>query len=380
MIPSDSPASRLATRLAFLVAGFGVSCWAPLVPFAKQRLGVDDAALGLLLLCLGAGSLAAMVAAGPLIARRGSRLVIVGSGIVLALALPSLTLAATPAALGGALLVFGGALGALDVAMNVHAVEVERAAGTPLMSGFHALYSIGGFAGSAVMTLLLSLKIAAPAGAALCAVPMLAAILAARPRLLMAGDGQGGPMFVRPRGIVLLLAGLAMATFLTEGAMLDWGALLISRKGLAGHDQAGIGYILFSIAMTIGRLSGDRLTARLGNFSMLVAGGGLAVLGFAVLLAAPLPAIALSGFLLIGLGASNVVPALFRRAGTQASMPPAFAIGAMSTLGYAGILAGPAAIGFVARAASLPAAFWILAGLMMLVPLTARQVADPTRP
>jgi predicted MFS family arabinose efflux permease len=379
MISPDSSATRLGTRLAFLVAGFGVSCWAPLVPFAKRRLGVDDGALGLLLLCLGAGSLAAMMAAGPLIARRGSRGVIVASGLLLALTLPLLTIAAAPAALGAALLVFGGALGALDVAMNVHAVEVERAAGRPLMSGFHALYSIGGFAGSAVMTLLLSLKIAAPLGAALCALPMLAAMLAARPRLLAAGGGQDGPMFVRPRGIVLLLAGLAMATFLTEGAMLDWGALLIDWKGLAGHDQAGIGYILFSIAMTVGRLSGDRLTARLGNRLMLTAGGCLAVLGFVVLLAAPVAVAALSGFLLIGLGASNVVPVLFRRAGTQTSMPSAMAIAAMSTLGYAGILAGPAAIGFVARAASLPAAFWILAGLMALVPLTARRVTAPIR-
>lgn len=379
MISPDNPSARLGTRLAFLVAGFGVSCWAPLVPFAKQRLGVDDGALGLLLLCLGAGSLAAMTATAPLIALRGVRPVIVASGILLALALPVLTLAATPVALGAALLVFGAALGTLDVAMNVHAVEVEREAGIPLMSGFHALYSIGGFAGSAVMTLLLSLDVPVLAGAALCAVPMLASILAARPCLLAAAGGQDGPMFVRPRGLVLLLAGLAMATFLTEGAMLDWGALLITGKGLAGHDQAGIGYILFSIAMTIGRLSGDRLTARLGDFRMLVAGGTIAVLGFAVLLTAPVAAAALGGFLLIGLGASNVVPALFRRAGAQTSMPPALAIAAMSTLGYAGILAGPAAIGFVAKAASLPFAFCLLAGLMALVPLAARQVAA-TRP
>lgn len=377
MTPPSNLAARLGTRLAFLVAGFGVSCWAPLVPFAKQRLGVDDAMLGLLLLCLGAGSLMAMTATGPLIALRGARPMMIASGMALAFALPALAFAATPMALGAVLLVFGGALGALDVSMNVHAVEVERAAGLPLMSGFHALYSLGGFAGSAVMTLLLSLKIAAPAGAALCAVPMLGAMLLARPRLLETRGEQGGPLFVLPHGLVLLLAGLAMATFLTEGAMLDWGALLITRKELAGHDQAGLGYILFSIAMTAGRLSGDRLTARLGDFVMLVAGGSLSVLGFVVLLTAPVATIALGGFLLIGLGASNVVPALFRRAGTQGSMPPALAIGAISTLGYAGILAGPAGIGFVAKAAGLPAAFWILAGLMALVPLTARAITRP---
>jgi MFS family permease len=223
----------------------------------------------------------------------------------------------------------------------------------------------------------LSLKITPQAGAALCALPMLGAIALARPRLLDTRGERGAPLFVLPHGLVLLLAGLAMASFLAEGAMLDWGALLITRMNLAGHDQAGVGYILFSVAMTAGRLLGDRLTARFGDFVMLVAGGSLAVLGFAVLLTAPAALMALGGFLLIGLGASNVVPALFRRAGSQTSMPPALAIAAISTLGYAGILAGPAAIGFVAKAAGLPAAFWILAGLMALIPLAARTITRP---
>ncbi|MCA0208865.1 MAG: MFS transporter [Proteobacteria bacterium] len=374
MTSADRPATRLATRLAFFVAGFGIACWAPLVPFAKARLQIDDAMLGLLLLCIGGGSVAAMLATGPLTARYGSRPVIVASGFLLAAILPFLSIAATPLALGAILLVFGGALGSLDVAVNVHAVEVERASGVPLMSGFHALFSIGGFAGAGLMTLFLSLEVDTLAATLICAAFMLAAMLVARPRLLATRGAEDGPLFVRPQGIVLLLSILAMVTFLAEGAMLDWSALLITQGGLVDVKQGGVGYILFAIAMTAGRLLGDRLVARIGDYRTLLGGGTVAVLGFAVLLAVPVAPVALGGFVLIGLGASNLVPVLFRRAGSQSNMPPALAIGALTTLGYAGILVGPAGIGVVAKAVGLPAAFWILAALLLLVPLTARRV------
>ena len=374
MMSADRPATRLATRLAFFVAGFGIACWAPLVPFAKARLQIDDAMLGLLLLCIGGGSVAAMLATGPLTARFGSRPVIVASGFLLAAILPFLAIAETPLALGAVLLIFGGALGSLDVAVNVHAVEVERASGVPLMSGFHALFSIGGFAGAGLMTLFLSIEIDTLAATSICAALMLAAMLAARPRLLSTRGAEDGPLFVRPQGIVLRLSILAMVTFLAEGAMLDWSALLITQGGLVDVKQGGVGYILFAIAMTAGRLLGDGLVARIGDYRTLLGGGVVAVLGFAVLLAVPLAPVALGGFVLIGLGASNLVPVLFRRAGSQSNMPPALAIGALTTLGYAGILVGPAGIGVVAKAVGLPAAFWILAALLLLVPLTARRV------
>ena len=378
-LSADRPATRTATRLAFLVAGFGMACWAPLVPFAKLRVGVDDGELGLLLLCIGLGSISAMIATGPISARFGSRPVIVAGGLALAATLPFLALAATPVALGAALFVFGGALGSIDVAMNIHAVEVERAAARPLMSGFHALFSIGGFAGAALMTVFLTAGLPPLAGTLVFAALIVPAILIASPRLLPATAGENEPLFVRPRGVVLLLAILAAAIFLVEGAMLDWSALLIAEEGLVARDQAGLGYILFSIAMTIGPLGGDRLTARIGDRSTLIGSGTLAVAGLVVLLTASASAVALAGFLLVGFGASNIVPVLFRRAGSQETMPPALAIGAITTMGYAGILAGPAVIGFVAHGVGLSAAFWMLASLLCLVPLSAAVVTKGAR-
>lgn len=344
---SDRPATRLATRLAFLVAGFGVACWAPLVPFAKARLGVDDAVLGALLLCVGLGSVIAMLITGPLGTRYGSRPIIVAGGV---------------------------ALGSLDVAMNVHAIEVEHAAARPLMSGFHALFSVGGIAGSSVMTFLLSMRVGAFASTLLCSAPMLAAILVARPRLLRAARAAARPRFAMPRGVVPLLAMLAAITFLAEGALLDWSALLITDKGLVAAAQGGLGYLLFSIAMTAGRLGGDAIAARVGDRATMFWGGLLAVAGFVMLLAAPIAGVAMAGFLLIGLGASNIVPVLFRRAGAQQAMPSALAVTLITITGYAGHLAGPAGMGFVARSVGLESAFWMLAALLGIVPLCARVV------
>lgn len=374
MTSADRPATRLATRLAFLVAGFGIACWAPLVPFAKQRLAVDDGLLGMLLLCIGVGSVAAMLLTGLLSARYGSRPIIVAGGLGLALILPLLAIAATPLALGLALLAFGAALGSLDVAMNVHAVEVERAAQRPLMSGFHALFSVGGFAGATLMTFLLSMHLGPLAATLLGSALMLVALLVAWPRLLRATRAEEGPLFVMPRGVVLMLAGLAAVTFLAEGAILDWSALLITDAGLVAAAQGGLGYMLFSIAMTAGRFGGDAVTARIGDRATLVWGGVLAIAGFVLLLTAPLAAVAMAGFLLIGLGASNLVPVLFRRAGTQRAMPVGLAVAAITTTGYAGILVGPAGVGFVAKGVGLDTAFWMLAALLCLVPLSARRV------
>ncbi|MBR0713686.1 MFS transporter [Bradyrhizobium liaoningense] len=375
MPSADRPATRLATRLSFLVAGFGIACWAPLVPFAKERLAVDDGVLGLLLLCLGIGSVAAMLLTGVLSARYGSKPIIIAGGLGLAVTLPFLAIASTPITLGLTLLAFGAALGSIDVAMNIHAVEVERAAAKPLMSGFHAHFSIGGFIGSAAMTALLSLHFDALASSLICAGLMAIAMLIAWPRLLQAAQAQEGPLFVLPHGIVLLLAALAAITFLAEGAVLDWGALLIVGADLVKEAQGGTGYMLFSIAMTVGRLFGDAVTARVGDRATLVWGSLLAIAGFVLLLLAPVAALAMAGFVLIGLGASNLVPVLFRRAGTQTAMPTGLAVAAITTAGYAGILLGPAGIGFVAKIAGLATAFWMLAALLALVTLSAHIVA-----
>ena len=377
-MPHPDAGSRLATRIAFFVAGFGLACWAPLVPLTKARLVISDGSLGLLLLCLGLGSVLSMQFAGAFISKLGARPIIIIGGIGQAILLPFLAFAPTVPTMAAALLIFGGFLGLIEVSMNVHAVEVEKRGDKPLMSGFHGLFSVGGCVGSLLLTAILSAGVAPTAGAIGASLLMIVAVLFAAPRLIDTPQADQTPFFAVPRGIVALLAILASITFLTEGAMLDWSALLLTDRGILPTAQAGIGYSVFAVAMTAGRLTGDAVVMRLGNRRTMFWGGILAIIGYIVLLTAPTAALALFGFLLIGLGASNTVPVLFRQAGAQTAMPPGLAIAAITTVGYAGVLIGPAGIGSVAQAIGLPGAFVVLTLMLILVPLCAGAVTRRT--
>jgi len=371
---SVGPNQRLSTRLAFLAAGLAMSAWAPLVPFAKERLALGEADLGLLLLCLGAGSLMAMPVTGMLASRFGCRVVVLVSGAFVCLVLPGLAIAPTPMLLGATLFAFGAALGTLDVAMNVQAVIVERESGGALMSGFHGLFSVGGFIGAGLMALMLWAGLSPAASSAVVSLLVALSLLAGAPHLLRepdAGEGHGS-MFVVPHGAVIFIGVLCFLCFLAEGAILDWSALLLTSEQGMDATRAGLGYAAFAAAMTVGRLTGDRVVSRLGGKRVLLLGGLCGAAGFFVAVLAPTAPLALVGFLLVGLGASNVVPILFTAAGNQSAMPAGLAIGAITTLGYAGILAGPAVIGFVAHAVSLNLAFAGLGAAMLVIAASSR--------
>jgi MFS family permease len=371
--PSTAPA-RLATRLAFFTAGFSMACCAPLFPFIKANVGADERQFGVLLLCFGLGSIIAMPVTGLVAARRGPRSMVMLGGFGLIVFLPALAIAETPFILGTALFLFGASLGTIDVAMNVHGVEVESQEKRSLMSSFHAQFSIGGLFGAGLMTLLLSMGVSLIIAAFIGATVVFMAMLLTIRRLLFVSAVEQH-LFVFPRGIVLLLALLAAIMFLVEGAVLDWGALLVIDRQLAAPQNAGVGYILFSAAMVIARLTGDRIISVFGEFWILIAGGIVTILGISVILLSSLPLVALVGFVLIGLGAANLVPIFFSAAGRQKVMPASLAIASVTTTGYAGVLIGPAMIGFTADITSLSIAFWLLALLIGFVPLTAYLVA-----
>ncbi|KQQ32893.1 MFS transporter [Methylobacterium sp. Leaf125] len=373
--PASGTAERRATRLLFLIVGFGVAAWAPLVPVVKARAGLDDGTLGLLLLCLGIGSLATMPVAGALAGRLGTRPVLAAAVLVTGAALMALSRAADLLVLAVALTGLGVGLGLLDCLMNLQAVAVERRAGRPMMSGFHGLYSLGCLLGAAGFSALLSLGLM-PAAATLTGVAAIAAaFLAALPGILpTVADGPRGPAFALPRGPVLRIGLLCFVVFLTEGSALDWsGVFLIQERGL-DPAWAGLGYAAFSLTMTAGRLTGDALVRRVGRRRIVVLGALLAAAGLGLVTAVPLWPVTLLGYALVGAGCANIVPVLFTAAGRQEAVPAALAIPAVTTLGYAGVLAGPAAIGLLAHATSLTLAFLAVAALLLAVVAGARRL------
>ncbi len=350
--------------MAFFISGFGTAAWAPLVPFAKARVGLGDGALGLMLLCVGTGSMLAMPLAGALTARFGCRAVLVAASGLICLTLPLLTMVASLPRLAAALFLFGAGAGALDCAMNIQAIIVERAGGRPMMSGFHALFSIGGIVGAGAVSLLLALG-ASPFFSALgVAIFIVLALLGAEAHFLRYGITGEGPVFAIPRGIVLFIGILCFVVFLTEGSVLDWSAVFLTSVRGVEPAYAGLGYVAFAAMMTIGRLSGDTIVRRLGRGKVVVMGGLAAASGLALAALVPSWKAGLLGYALVGAGCANLVPVLYTAIGRQKDMPEHVAVPAVSTLGYAGILAGPAAIGFLAHAASLPAAFLVMAVLL----------------
>jgi predicted MFS family arabinose efflux permease len=363
----------------FLVAGIAMASWAPLVPYAKERLGVEDGMLGVLLLCLGLGSIIAMPVTGILASRFGCRVVIVAASIVVALVLPLLASVDSVAALAVVLALFGASVGTVDVAMNIQAVMVEKDSGRHMMSGFHGLFSLGGIVGAGGVSLFLGMGLAPLAATLIVSALLVALLVFAYSGLLPYGNREEAntPLFVLPKGIVIFIGLICFIVFLGEGAILDWSALfLIGAHGVA-PSEAGFGYTMFAVAMTVGRLAGDRIVRAFGGARVIVIGGLMSAAGFALAVYAPGQALAFAGFLLVGLGASNIVPVLFTAAGQQKRMPASLAIAAVTTLGYAGILVGPAAIGFIAQYASLEAAFLLLAAGLLLVaasgPLATRR-------
>lgn len=357
----------MATRAAFFVPGFAIACWAPLVPFAKARAGLDDALLGVLLLCLGLGSLLSMPLAGMLAARHGCRTVMLATVLMMVLMLPLLAVASTPVSIGIVLLVFGAGIGAMDCVMNIQAVVVERESGRAMMSGFHAFYSIGALSGAALVTLLLSIGGGALLSTLVVAAGVLA-ITALSSRWWRSERAvQGESSFALPRGVVIVIGAVCFISFLAEGSMLDWSAVFLHEVREVELAHAGWGFVAFNIAMTATRLFGDRLVNQLGPSMAVLLGGLLACGGFVLATLVPSFGVALLGYALVGIGCANIVPVMFSLAGRQSRMPESVAIPAVTTMGYAGVLLGPAAIGFIAQQWSLPAAFLMAAAALALV-------------
>lgn len=363
---------QMSTRIAFFIAGLGIAAWAPLVPYAKARAGLDEGTLGLLLLCLGVGSILAMPIAGLLATRFGCRRVVSAGVLLIGAALPLLATVSSIPALIAALFMFGAGLGTVDSTVNLQAVIVERASGKTMMSGFHGLFSLGGIVGAAGVSALLGLGVS-PLGATLVVIVILVvALLKAAPHLLPYGSESSGPAFAVPHGIVLFIGVMCCIVFLTEGAVLDWSAVFLASERGIDTAYAGLGYAAFALTMTAGRLTGDGIVRRLGATKVIVFGGLTAAAGLSLATFAPSWEVALVGYALVGAGCSNIVPVLYTAVGKQTVMPESIAVPAITTLGYAGILAGPAVIGFVAHGSSLSFAFGLMAVLLVAVAIGGR--------
>jgi predicted MFS family arabinose efflux permease len=378
--PTAPPLPRLQAAVAavFALDGAVFGSWAARVPDVAAAVGVGHSGLGVALLCLSIGALAAMQVTGALCARLGAGVVTTLGALLLCVAVVLPGLATSMPALCAALLVFGGATGMVNVAANAVGVTVERRLGRPLLSGLHAGFSFGGLAGALLGGLLATVAGVAAHLVLVGAVGLLVTAWAAR--ALVGADGPRSAAAdpaaeagrSRPTAVLVVLGAVAGCTAFGEGALSDWGALHLRDELGATTALAAAGYAGFSLAMACGRLAGGRLVAAMGERRLLAGGTVLAAAGgIAAVTASSVPT-ALAGFVLVGLGLANVFPLAISRTGVLGG---ARGIALATTVGYTGLLGGPPLIGLVAEHAGLPAALATVPLLALVATVLALSVS-----
>ena len=355
-----------AARAFFFIGGFGTATWAPLVPLLRERLMVGDDVLGMLLLCIGVGSLLTMPLSGALAMRLGCRRVVMTASILFAAILLLVSCVDALSLAVPIVLIFGAVMGCIDVVVNIVAVLVEKGIGRRIMSGMHAFWSLGGFVGAGLYGVWVGLLGLTPFQSTAIAAGLILLLTAVFGRHLIPYGGGGGALLALPRGIIVFVGMTAFIAFLSEGAVMDWGGVYLTTVRGMDLALAGTGYSVFSAAMLMMRFLGDRVVQRIGALPVAVGGALLAFGGILLVMFAPADVLLYVGFFAIGIGSANIVPVFFSLMGRQDVMPVSAAVSAVSTMGYLGILAGPAVIGFVSSLTTLQTAFAMLAALSIL--------------
>ncbi|MFX1759628.1 major facilitator transporter [Rhodococcus gordoniae] len=374
--------ARAAVFAIFGLNGFLLALWVVHIPTIRERVGVDHAALGSLLLLLALGALGGMHVTGRLADLLGSHRTTVVFAVALALTVVGPGLATAPWQLGLALALFGFANGALDVSMNFQAVVVEQRYRRPIMSAFHGLFSAGGIAGSLVGAAVLAADVHPAMTLAAAGVVAAAATCWAAPRLVRTEAPPRSSSPVSRGGYsrrVVLLGGVAFALMLCEGVANDWSALQVQERLGSPESVAALAFGAFSATMTIGRFVADRVTARFGSAAVIRYGTLVAAAGMGTVALSPWLVLTLAGWALFGLGLSGAVPQLFTAAGNLGTGSPGANMSRVVGLGYLGFLAGPACIGWISEATSLTTAMAVPLACVLLAALLAPTLT-PTAP
>lgn len=393
--------ARLAVWYYFALCGAVMATWTARIPAVKAHLGLSDGTLAVGLLATSAGAMVSMQLAGRLTDRFGSRRVVVPAGVALGLALLGPGLAGSLPALVVALFCYGACYGLTNVAMNTHALTLQRRYGRPIMTSFHAIFSAGGLVGAGLGGLAAQAGLTAEGTFTAVGLPLAALALVAGGWLLPTRElsptssspaEEGGdtpnvepaggavarrPWWRRVRPAILFMGVLSVCCLVGEGSMADWSSVYLHDNLSTSAGFAAAGYAAFCVAMAAGRLFGDRLTAAVGPVPLVRVCGTVAAVGLAGGLLAGDRWLGLAGFALFGAGLSCIMPQVFNAAGGRDPVRAGRNLATVTTIGYVGFLAGPVAIGGIASLTGLPLALGIPALLALFVAATAAALRPP---
>lgn len=360
---------RAAVALLFFLNGLVIGAWAPKIPFFSQALGLTELMLGVMIFVFGVGSLVLMPIAGMQIARYGSRRVVEVTTLLFIPTIVLVTLVDNIWTGAIAIFLFGGLTGAMDVAMNANAVEVERNMRRSIMSSCHAFWSLGGLCGAATGGFLIA-SLGVTGHVLLLAAVCVVLFVVARPMILADAPHPSDepakaklPMTPLP----WLIGTIALFCMIPEGTVLDWSALYLRNELNATTEMSGFAFAAFSFTMAVCRFAGDFVRDRFGAVKTLRFCGVAAIIGLVMAGQANSVTLALIGFAITGIGISNMVPIAFSAGGNIPGLAPGVGLSVVTTMGYSGILFAPSLIGFVAEHTSLSTVYTAIPALLVVV-------------
>lgn len=383
---ADRQSSRGRTRVMvaifFFVSGFGFYTWASRIPTIQQELHLNEAQLGAVLFALPIGLMGTLPVTGMLLSRSDSRKIMMIGAVSFNLMLCAIGFATKSWELALALVCFGSSRNLMNISANAQSIGVQALYERPIIARFHGIWSLAGFGGAALGSLMVSLSISPAWHFLIVGLVLSAACWYAYPGSLpqQPAPRERRPWFALPDKTLAKYGLISFASMACEGTMIDWSGIYLQKAVHTSREVATLGFTGYMIAMTLGRLTGDRFANRYGIRTMLTYSGVLIVAGLLVAVLLPYPLTAVLGFILTGFGVSCVIPMVFSMAGRSEGMSSGSAIAAVSTVGYIGFLIVPPLVGTVAQLAGLRSAYLMMAAFGLLITILVKFTLDEQRP
>lgn len=374
-IERTNKAYRLAVGSLFFLQGLCFASWASRIPSIQQSLHLSDASLGVILLSLPVGSMLALPFAGWLVTKFGSKKIATNALLLYSFLLIIIGWADSIAMLIGSLVLFGIAGNISNIAINTQAVGVEEKYGRNIMASFHGMWSLAGFTGAGIGTLMIGLDLVPFRHFMVITAVMLAGIALSFQHLLPHSEKAttSNRLFARPDKTLFRLGLIAFCCMICEGAMFDWSGIYFQKVVRARQEWIGAGYTVFMFTMATGRFIADQVVARFGFARTVQLSGLLIATGLALAVIFPFTGTAIAGFFIVGFGVSSVVPLVYSEAGRSKTISAGNALAAVSSIGFLGFLVGPPLIGMVAGLFSLRISFLLIGFIGILVILIAKR-------
>jgi MFS family permease len=354
---------RIANAVFFFLSGFGYSSWASRIPSMQNKLHLNEAQLGAVLFALPIGLILTLPATGRLLGKFNSRSILFIGVLIFNAMLAIAGFSVHTWQLVIILFCFGSARNLFNISLNAQAVSVQKLFKRSIMTTFHGIWSLAGFAGAGLGYLMVQYNVYTSYHLLFVGIGMTITAILAYPHLLLDKPTQATekkPLFSLPDKHLLKFSLICFASMACENTMYDWSGIYFRKAVGTSKATATAAFAVYMVAMTLGRFTGDKVVGKAGIRNLLKYSGLLIFAGLLLAALVPVSVVAGIGFVLVGLGVSCIVPLVFSMAGQSKTMSSGPALAAISTVGYLGFLIVPPLVGFVAQWSNLQWSFGII--------------------